>query len=75
MRHNSAVVEAGARSRMVVIIVFNEVTLLDVAEAAGVCAGRHVVRQREPAYFCAATASVAARIPGTTIVALHGQGA
>jgi transcriptional regulator GlxA family with amidase domain len=38
MRHNDAVVEAGARSRVVVIIVFDEVTLLDVAGAAEVFA-------------------------------------
>jgi transcriptional regulator GlxA family with amidase domain len=38
MRHNSPVVAAGARSRVVVIIVFDEVTLLDVAGAAEVFA-------------------------------------
>lgn len=38
MRHNGAVVAAGARSRVVVIVVFDEVTLLDVAGAAEVFA-------------------------------------
>ena len=38
MRHNGAVVAAGARSRVVVFIVFDEVTLLDVAGAAEVFA-------------------------------------
>jgi transcriptional regulator GlxA family with amidase domain len=38
MRHNGAVVQAGSRSRVVVIIVFDEVTLLDVAGAAEVFA-------------------------------------
>jgi transcriptional regulator GlxA family with amidase domain len=38
MRHNGAVVAASARSRVVVIIVFDEVTLLDVAGAAEVFA-------------------------------------
>jgi len=38
MRHNGAVVDAGARSRVVVIIVFDEVTLLDVAGAGEVFA-------------------------------------
>jgi transcriptional regulator GlxA family with amidase domain len=38
MRHNGAVVAAGANSRVVVIIVFDEVTLLDVAGAGEVFA-------------------------------------
>src|SRR4051795_2779086 len=38
MRHNGAVVAASAPSRVVVIVVFDQVTLLDVAGAAEVFA-------------------------------------